>query len=257
MIEDVIGEKMVLRCECGARFEVDCPPDDPAVTAIFGDLRELWEGCRCEECLAKLKEQRREEGLQAELAELRYTLDRRLAATGAPEKFLRLTAPPVRGAAEWLWRNRTNPVLIAGATGSGKTSSAVFVLRQMMEKRKLKAQYFLLADLFAAFDAAQRGNGDQVFFFKRRLKNLDYLIVDEMVGKDGDVDLSPSHQGLIHWLLDGSYSADRFPKLWLLGEFYQGCFAKMLHNEESAIRRVRECFACGYISGGAVQGLAV
>ncbi|MBR4884014.1 MAG: phosphotransferase [Lentisphaeria bacterium] len=141
MIESISGSTVHLICDCGARFTAEAIEDSPEVQAIFGDLRELYGGCKCEVCLARTREARKQEAIQSELAELHYTWQRRVDATGVPAKFARINEPIIRPVAEWIWHNRTNSILLSGATGTGKTSSAVFVMRKMMERRKLRDIY--------------------------------------------------------------------------------------------------------------------
>ena len=216
-------------------------------------IRQMYEKLLCPSCIAaneKAKETEMEQQFQAELLS---SLDQRLAEAGVPKRFRNMDKPFVRHTAEWIYRNRDKSLLISGMTGTGKTSSACFVLRLLLRQSYISSRYCSRQGLFADYTRAKTTDGDNEYYFLSRLDKLDLLIIDEMVGKKGDARLSDSAQELFFNLIDGVYSQARDTRVWILGNFYRGAIDNLVDDPEPIKRRIKESFKVAWFDMEAVD----
>lgn len=234
------GTALFVCPDCGREFTGDYNIDENSFCA--DTLKSMAERRTCRECEVKHQEElARQEKLRRQ-AELDATLDERLERAGIPKKFRGMEKPFVRHTAEWIYRNRESSLLISGATGTGKTSSACFIVRLMLRARYMSVRYTSRQELFADYVRAKTTDGDNEYSFLARLAKIDLLIIDEMVGKKGDAKLSDSAQELFFNLIDGVYSEARDTRVWLLGNFYRGSIDRLVDDPEPLKRRLRESF---------------
>lgn len=230
-----------LRCSCGKEFTAEYDPTE--TDEYFRDLTMDSLGRMiCPECVKKREEKRIAELETERREELSGTIDKRIGKTGIPENFQKMDKPFVRHAAEWIYRNRENSLLISGETGAGKTSSACFIARLLMLRDEIAVRYVTRQILFADYVRAKTENGDNEFSFLSRLDRLDLLIIDELIGKKGYSKLSDSAQELLFNIVDGVYSKSRKTKVWILGNFHRGSITELVDDPEPLKRRLREAF---------------
>jgi len=228
-------------CSCGVEFTL---PEYPG-------LREAWlqESAarlqRCPDCLEKKKqldyqhEQERKNALWREMAR------KRIEQIGIPPNFQGMTSPPVRFVAEWFWENRDRNLLLKGPTGSGKTTSAIFVAAKYAE-RSCNVRYTTLRQLLASWVEAKKDDKPAVATdrFLREIGALDVFIIDEVINK---CVISLSGQELLFELIDAVYSGERQTRLWLLGNFQSGSLEQIFADSAPVYRRLRETFLCAEI----------
>ena len=245
MLVEIIGNKAIIRCECGKIIEDEYPVD--CADWMKAGIREAYNAVRCEACI-KADEARESERLRLlSEKELLETLDSRMKKTGIPEKFRSLEAPYVRHASEWLFRHRQDHLILGGDTGTGKTSSIGLVVRCMLKKERFDVMYRTRCTLFSEHIASMKGDSDSENAFLNRLEWYDIIIIDELVGKRGNGKLSPAGQDLLHNLLDGAYSGARKAKIWLFGNLREGSFRSLFDDPEPAVRRVNEVFTRAWV----------
>lgn len=236
---------------CGKEFTGEYSVPDNSFMAE--SIKSIYERQICQECLRIEDEKRKNKERARKQAELDSTLDERMAKSGVPKRFRSMEKPFVRHAAEWIYQNRGKSLLISGKTGTGKTSSACFVLRLIMRQRFISVRYCSRQELFADYVRAKTVDGDNESYFLSRLDKLDLLIVDEMVGKKGDSRLSPSAQELFFNIIDGVYSQARDTRVWIIGNFYKGAIEGLVDDPEPMKRRIADSFKCAWITGDTVD----
>jgi len=245
------GTAILICPKCNKEFVMDyTESDDPALAEIE---RSAFENMPCEDCIRKSNEQIQARENAERSAELEHSLDERLAKTGIPPRFRILDKPYIRHTAEWLYRNKEHSILVSGETGTGKTSSAGFIVRLMMKQRHMSVRYCTRQTLFADYVRAKTTDGDNEAKFLQRLNKLDLLIIDELVGKKGDEKLSPSAQELFFNIIDGVYSWERATKVWILGNFYRGAIENLVDDPKPLIRRLNDSFRFAWFEANKVD----
>ena len=241
-------------CQCGERFVFTNPIHEGELFAEA--MRRNAEIAICKKC-KKIK-QDAEEALRKSAAErkaqeLRESAEERCRTAGF--RFAELNEPPVRTTATWLWANRGGHILLAGETGTGKTTSVAVVVKSMLMTGEIKCRYVTRRELTAEYVKSKTDDADSEEHFWRRIGRLDLLVVDELVGKRGKERMSDTAQELLFELLDGAYSGHRKTRIWLMGNFYAGAMENMVSDAEPFKRRLRECFECGWATGKAVENI--
>lgn len=241
------------KCECGAEFIYEYPIlHDDFLEQI---LKSKAEKAICEDCRKRKEEEERQKTEAERRKYLSETIAHRL--TEAEFDFVDLEKPPVRSTACWLWEHRWQNVVLAGETGTGKSTSATVVMRNIFAERDTVARYTTWRNLAAEYlEAKTSTNGNELRFW-RKIKLLDILVVDEIVGKKGTGKMNGTGQELFFELLDGVYAKRRKTKLWVLGNFYAGALDDMLTDPEPFRRRIREAFVVGWATGNAVEAVTV
>lgn len=241
-------------CQCGEQFVFantirECDPfarafQKRAEIAICPKCKQVRRDA--EEALRKNAAEKRAQGLR-ESAVLRCKL--------AGFRFADIIEPPVPQTATWLWSNRGGHVLLAGETGTGKTTSVTVVVKSMLMTGDFKCRYATRRELTAEYVRAKTDDADSEEHFWRRIGHLDLLVVDELVGKRGKERMSDTAQELLFELLDGAYSGHRKTRIWLMGNFYAGAVGNMVSDAEPFKRRLRESFKCGWATGKTVENI--
>lgn len=228
-------------CSCGKEFTL----------SEFPGYQEAWlqESAarmqRCPECLEKKKQLDYELKMEQQGEIARAATEKRIAELNTPENFRDMTSPPVRYVAEWIWEHRDRSILLKGPTGSGKTTSALFVARKYVE-RNIRARYTTLRELLAAWVEAKKDDRPAVAtnILLHNISCFDVYIIDEVINK---CVISLSGQELLFELIDAFYSGERKTRLWLLGNFQQGSLEQIFADSAPVYRRLRECFLCAEI----------
>lgn len=249
-VKEVLNEtRAVFTCpECKKEFTAEYRKPEGAFAEY---RRQNYERLTCPECQAKHEAEKAAAAEESRKQALLATLDERMAKAGFPEKFRKMEKPFVRPVAEWLWRNRHASLLASGATGTGKTSGAAFVIRTIMKSSRVRVLYRTWQMLQAEFVKAKTTDGDNEFYFFERLDTLDYLIIDELIGKRGEATrLSPSGQDLLFNIIDGAYSEARKTRVWILGNFYDGAIDRLIDDPLPTKRRLQESFKLAWFDPG-------
>ena len=249
-IKEVLhDDRAVFVCpECQKEFTAEYREPEGAFAAY---RRDAYERQICPDCTAKHEAEKRTAEAEQRKSMLLATLDDRMARAGFPEKFRKMDKPFVRDTAVWMWQNRQHSLLASGATGTGKTSSAAFVIREIMKQSRPRVMYRTWQMLQAEFVKAKTTDNDNEFYFFERLDELDYLVIDELVGKRGEATrLSPSGQDLLFNLIDGVYSEARKTRVWILGNFYDGAIDRLIDDPLPTRRRLQESFKLAWFERG-------
>ena len=234
------GNRGIYECPlCRKDFEADYTSADDAFAQT---LRGIYETMPCPQCENQIRFVKVEEKKQIRQEELRRNLPDRMRKAGFGEMFCNITKPWVRSTAEWIYRNRFDHLLISGETGTGKTSGAAFVISYMMQTQTPYVMYRTWQELHAELLAAKKSDSDSEMYFLNRLDSVDYLIIDELVGRRGNAKLSPTGQDLLFNLIDGAYSGSRNTKVWILGNFFNGSIDQILDDPLPTKRRLQESF---------------
>ena len=236
-------EQHKIQCVCSCGLEFDLPE--------FPGLQEAWlqEGAarlqRCPECTEKMKKLTYEREMKEHVEYYNAIVQRKIEEICTPENFRDMQAPPVRYVAEWIWENRDQSILLKGPTGSGKTTSALFVARKYVERNN-NVQYTTLRQLLAVWVEAKKDDRPAVATnaVLNRISRFDVFIIDEVINK---CVISLSGQELLFELIDAFYSGERKTRLWLLGNFQQGSLEQIFADAAPVYRRLRECFLCAEI----------
>ena len=243
MIQTIQDNTVTCRCDCGTVFQCHPEIDLNKKNLFVQTMLSVYNKAKCDACSEKQKKQLAEERKQRWKAELAETLLEREETAGFPKNFRGLEKPFIRQSAVFFYENRYNNVLVSGKTGTGKTSSALYVLGLMMKENYIRVKYWTRQTMLAAYVKAKTSNDDCEEWFFDRLAGYDYIVIDELVGKKGDAALSDSGQELFFNLIDGVYSGERKAKLWIMGNFYKGAINNLVSDPDPYKRRIRECFA--------------
>lgn len=243
--ETTIPGKILIDCDhCGKFYPVDDFRSDEYATLF---LLTYEHNRTCPECMQLLaaEEERIEAARKAR--QIRRNFDRIAENCGLPFHYThdregnRLTAPPVRFAAEWIWNHRFENLLISGTTGSGKSSGACFAAMQLI-LQGANLRYTTLRKLLAEWREAKTSDNefaaDRMIF---KIFHLDYFIIDEFIGK---ARVTESGQELLFELLEGVNSGECRSRIWLIGNFYAGSIEETFSDPDPVRRRLQENFSC-------------
>lgn len=244
------GNMAVFICpDCAKEFE-----SEYKITPEDEDLLKMAYNCMiCNQCAKERAKKKEMERLAEEAERKSKAVDEAMKEAGFTGIFHKLEKPLVRTSAEWIYRNRHKSLLISGETGTGKTSGAAFVARFMLQNdsTELSFCYRTWQMLMAEYLEAKTSGGDNELRFWNRVDHLDYLIVDELVGRRGDsVKLTPSGHELLFNLVDGVYAGFRKTKVWIIGNFYDGAIDRMMDDPTPTKRRIQERFKIAWFEEG-------
>ena len=243
MVQAIANNTVTCKCDgCGTVFSFESNADFSR-KSIFNDvLMNAYNQTRCDVCAEKMKKEIEEKRHKEYIAMLAESLIEREIEAGFPKNFRGLEKPFIRQAAVFFYENRDRSLIVSGKTGTGKTSSALYVLGLMMAEKEIKVKYYTRQTLIAAYVRAKTSNDDCEDAFLERLAAYDYIVIDELVGKKGDAALSDSAQELFFNLIDGAYSGERKARLWILGNFFKGALNSLIADPDPYKRRIRACF---------------
>ena len=243
--ESTIPGKILIDCDrCGKFYPVDDFRSDEYATLF---LLTYEQRRTCPECMQLLaaEEERIEAARKAR--QIRRNFDRIAENCGLPFHYThdregnRLTAPPVRFAAEWIWNHRFENLLISGTTGSGKSSGACFAAMQLILHGS-NLRYTTLRKLLSEWREAKTSDNefaaDRLIF---KIFHLDFFIIDEFIGK---ARVTESGQELLFELLEGVNSGECRSRIWILGNFYAGSIEETFSDPDPVRRRLQENFSC-------------
>lgn len=257
-LEAKANGRVAIDCQrCGRMYEVPDFRSNEFLTSGY-------ESCRhCPECVAAedadrrqrqhLEEAQREDRKRADLLQfsqlpLNYWRHR--------TKLTPLCDEPVFPEIfHWVWAHRGSSILLSGETGSGKSTAAGAAAYLLIRSESVRIRYTPLRQLLAGWKRAKTADdGDAPEKFLRELRQLDVLIVDEVVGK---AKLTESGQELLFAMLESVNSGMCRARLWLLGNFYAGSIEELFSDPAPVRRRIAENFACALLTSGEARPLMV
>ena len=199
----------------------------------------------CPECEGKHRKEEAErkarEAEQERLEALEYGFER----AGLPKKY-RVEVPPVPVLAEWMMKHSDKNQFVNGQTGTGKSTSAGFMVRKLIERGE-SVKYLQMSQLLDNWREARCGDSfSSASGMIESLESADRLIIDEASG-DKTV-ISGSTKECMFRLLEDVYNGECKAKITFLGNFYRGCIEDVFGNEAAARRRLAETFDCINIS---------
>lgn len=198
---------------------------------------------KCRDCydLEEMeKEQTEEQNHYSEEA----SLDEDVQAAGVRPAYA-VRKPYVPFVADWLLAHRGENILLSGETGTGKSTSAGYLVRELIRDHHTVSMYYL-SELFDEWRKVRCDHDDPFAikaFFLRLHKN-EYCIIDECAGKTVNSD---SSREMMFRLLEDINSGACRSHVILLGNFFKGSIADMFGDEAPSMRRIRENFTCGRI----------
>jgi DNA replication protein DnaC len=225
--------------DCGAHGTVEL--DGLAAKAYSSPDRPYpW---RCPDCHKKFLEKQEAETAARLRQEREERIRRNLDEAGMPDKYF-LISPYVPSVAEWLSARFDANILLHGATGAGKSTSAGYCARQCL-LRGFRVRWYSLSVLLDAWRAARcSGNALDVPYLFRYLESLDLLILDEC---DKPVN-TDSTQEMMFRLLEDVANGSSHAHVWMLGNWYRNSIEDIFGNGAAARRRFDEAFQCAEIT---------
>ena len=255
-IEHIEPTKALLTCPvCGCRFDMPLRSgilDDPLMGSF---MKAVLERQQCDTCIAKLEEQQRKDDRQAAEEQRLQMLPTLFREAGIPPNMMfrpNITPVPVRDVANWIWQHSNRNLVLGGATGTGKTTSAMACLVRLIEsywKRVLYVKFPALQSSWRNAKMAETKSGQNaVSAWIERLSAYDVVCIDEFCGKSR---LSESGEEMMFTLLDGVMEGTFKAKVWLLGNVRSMTLDSMFQDVEVIKRRIAESFTCGAIGNDA------
>lgn len=248
-----------MRCEeCGREL-------DRTEAERIAEIRNLFPNsgilARCPQCKFKAEQEAERRREEAEEAAYQASVPLIITEAGIPDGYRYRRdnglstvegGAIVKHAADWVWRHHKRNLLISGKTGVGKSTSACYAAMKLISEHK-RVRYLKLQRLLCEWSEARTNDsayGEQEFF--GRFRRLDYLILDEAVGKVKDTE---SRREMMIELLDEIASGELKMRLWLLGNFRTNSIDALFgeENREPSRRRIEENFICAGITETSVE----
>ena len=237
--------KILIDCDrCGKFYPVDDFRSDEYATLF---LLTYEQRRTCPECMQLLAASEQRNQAERKALQIRRNFDRIAENCGLPFHYThdregnRLTAPPVRFAAEWIWNHRFENLLISGTTGSGKSSGVCFAAMQLILHGS-NLRYTTLRKLLSEWREAKTSDNefaaDRLIF---KIFHLDFFIIDEFIGKTR---VTESGQEILFEILEGVNSGECRSRIWLIGNFYAGSIEETFSDPDPVRRRLQENFSC-------------
>ena len=198
----------------------------------------------CPKCDAE-REAEHEAELDRQIAEeRRNSIGGRLDDAGVPLDY-QVDVPPVKHVASFLERHIGENILLSAPSGAGKSTSAGYLARILIERGK-KVRYTTLATLLDEWREARCSDYPvSVASFLSGIERNDVVIIDEAADKTVPTD---SAKECMFRLLEDVTNGACNAKLWLLGNYYRGAIEDVFGNGEAARRRLNEKFYCAMVS---------
>ncbi len=198
----------------------------------------------CAKCAAIRDAEREREEEEQAAEERRNSIDGRLDDAGVPLDY-RVKEPPVPKVADFLKRHLAENILLSAPSGAGKSTSAGYLARHLLENG-CKVRYTTLAGLLDKWREARCAEYPcSVKAFLSYIEYNDVVIIDEAADKTVPTD---SAKECMFRLLEDVSNRTCNAHLWLLGNFYRGAIEDVFGNGEAARRRLNEKFYCAMIT---------
>ena len=230
---------MITCKRCGAECEVSFPEKTIEYFANKGEPFP-WLCSTCFEIVERERSEKQKKEDYDEEAELDEAV---LKAGVAPKYALRYPLFPY--VSDFLLDNADSSILLSGETGTGKSTSAGYFVREMLRKGHSVGMHYLgelMDDWRDARKADRAAEACQRLFSE--LESGDYIVIDECAGKTVNTD---SSREFMFRFLEDLTNGRCTSHVILLGNFYTGSIADMFGDEAPAMRRIRERFVCGRI----------
>ena len=198
----------------------------------------------CAKCASERDAEREREEEEQAAEERRNSIDGRLDDAGVPLDY-QTKEPPVPKVADFLKRHLAENILLSAPSGAGKSTSAGYLARILIEQGK-KVRYFTLASILDQWREARCSDYPiSVKAFLSYIEWNDVVIIDEAADKTVPTD---SAKECMFRLLEDVSNRTCNAHLWLLGNFYRGAIEDVFGNGEAARRRLNEKFYCAMIT---------
>ena len=181
---------------------------------------------------------------ECEAEERKNSFGGKLDHAGVPLDY-QVDVPPVKHVASFLERHIGENILLSAPTGAGKSTSAGYLARVLLNKG-MKVRYTTLASLLDQWREARCAEYPiSVKAFLSYIEYNDVVIIDEAADKTVPTD---SAKECMFRLLEDVTNGACNAKLWLLGNYYRGAIEDVFGNGEAARRRLNEKFYCAMVS---------
>ena len=229
-----------VRCKrCGMVCDIDMPE---YVTEAFASQGKEFPWL-CSSCFDSAEAEREEKERQSDYDE-QVVLDEEVIRAGVRPAYA-VRQPLVPFVADWLLRHRGRNIVLSGETGTGKSTSAGYMVRELLRDHNTVGCYYFVELLDKWREV--RCDHDNPYAIKdmfRAIEEDDYVFIDECAGKNVNSD---SSREFMYRLLEDVNNGIFQGKLILLGNFYTGAVKEIFGDEAPSMRRIRENFVCGRI----------
>lgn len=240
-IRDLGNGKALVSCvDCKKEMEIAYSEKDNGLFKNYMDF--VYANTRCDECDKIFNEQKKKEREEQRKRELLETLPERLKNAQIPNFVIKKDEPPKPIITDFFKTKIKTNLLISGETGTGKTTSACFALKDLLKNDYESIFYITRSQLLNKFVEIKTSPQKDVTSYMNRLLSYDNLIIDELVGRAGDVEIAPASQEFLFDIIDNVYNLNANCTLWILGNFYKGSISGLFSNPKPLIRRLSEAF---------------